>query len=592
MKSKHIILIASLALSGLTGCTSILDKDDLSAVSEKATWSSEILATAFLDKCYKENMPVFDGNYAKYCDEGNGGGDFLHGLITSAGGGGGPLGECWPYDKIYTLNVLITSIDDGGLPEAIRNRIKAQALFLRAYQYFEMVKIYGGVPLILKPQDRHKDDLFVKRDNAAECFKQIVKDLDDAALSLPGSWNADNSGRITKGAAMAYKGRVLMFYASKQFNPSNDKTRWQTAYDACLAAKKELDANKFGLHSTYNEIWEKETTSETIITTRFLNPVRTHNFMAGLRPLEFSVGATGNHHPALDLVNAFPMADGTAPGVDVNGDGVKEAFDPQATDGRGLFWLNRDPRFYDIIVYNCAKYPLNGMPEYFKGCMYTYKGAESTQSPTGTGFYSCKFSIPTKTATEAKDYGEMDWIEMRYAEVILNLAECAAEVGGKSDEVYTILKDIRKRAKITANSDGLYGLKANMSQPELINTVLNEKQIELAFEGKRFWDMFRRKMFSDMKGYRRTKIQIERTDAYKSMPRETFIPLILADKDLMTQNYFKYFKTIVQYVDDAEAWDIKDTYYFQGLKRNHFEQNPNLQQTIGWEDGNFDPLKN
>ena len=67
--------------------------------------------------------------------------------------------------------------------------------------------------------------------------------------------------------------------------------------------------------------------------------------MAGLRPLEFSVGATGNHHPTLDMALAFPMADGTTPGVDVDGDGVKEAFNPTATDATGMFWLNRDPPF-------------------------------------------------------------------------------------------------------------------------------------------------------------------------------------------------------------------------------------------------------
>lgn len=592
MKSKHIIAITALTFASLTSCTSVLDKDDLTAVSEKATWNSEILATAFLDKCYKDNLPSFSGDYSKYSDEGNGGGDFIHGRLTAVATAGGPLEEHWPYDKIYTINVLLTSIDGGSLSEDIRNRIKAQALFLRAYQYFEMVKIYGGVPLILTPQDRHSDDLYVTRNTAKECIDQIVKDLDDAAASLPSIWGENDFGRITKGAAMAFKGRVLMTYASKQFNPNNDRTRWQTAYNACLAAQKELSENgQRALHPVYKEIWTKETTSETVITTRFLDPVRTHNFMAGLRPLEFSVGATGNHHPTLDMALAFPMADGTTPGVDVNGDGVKEAFDPTATDATGMFWLNRDPRFYDIIVYNGAEYPLNGMPDWFQGCMYTYKGGEDTHSPTGTGFYSCKFSIPEKTATEAKDHGDMDWIEMRYAEVLLNLAECAAEVGNKSDEVYTILKDIRKRAGITANADGLYGLKVNMSQQELVDAVLYERRIELAYEGKRFWDLLRRKIFSDMQGYSRYRIEIQVKNEYATMARRDFITMIKSDPELMTKNYFKYFTTQTWRIDETYQWDVKDTYYFQGLARKHFEQNPKLQQTIGWESGDFDPLK-
>ena len=472
MKYRNIIAITALLLTSLSSCNSVLEKDDLTAVSETATWNSEILSTAFLDKCYNDNLPVFNGDYAKYSDEGNGGGDFIHGLLTSVASAGGPLGEYWPYDDIYTLNVLIANIGTGGLAPEVQKRIKAQALFLRAYQYFQMVKIYGGVPLVLTPQDRYKDDLYVTRNTAKECVDQIVKDLDEAAASLPSIWDEKNFGRITKGAAMAFKGRVLLTFASKQFNPDNDRNRWQVAYDACLEAQKELSGNgQRSLYPNYKEIWTKDTTSETVITTRFLDPVRTHKFMAGLRPLEFSVGATGEHHPTLDLALAFPMADGTQPGVDANNDGVKEAFDPTATDARGMFWLNRDPRFYDIIVYNGAKYPLNGMPDWFQGCMYTYKGGEDTHSPTGTGFYSCKFSIPEKTATEAKDHGDMDWIEMRYAEVLLNLAECGAEVGNKSDEVYSILTSIRKRAGITANSDGLYGLKPNMSQQELLLSI-------------------------------------------------------------------------------------------------------------------------
>ena len=106
---------------------------------------------------------------------------------------------------------------------------------------------------------------------------------------------------------------------------------------------------------------------------------------------------------------------------------------------------------------------------------------------------------------------DLDLVEIRYAEVLLNLAECAAEVGNKDPEVYTILKEIRKRAGITANADELYGLKANMTKQELIDAVLFERRIELAYEGKRFWDMRRRMMFSDpeYKGYARERIEIE-----------------------------------------------------------------------------------
>lgn len=165
------------------------------------------------------------------------------------------------------------------------------------------------------------------------------------------------------------------------------------------------------------------------------------------------------------------------------------------------------------------------------------------------------------------------------------------EVGNKDDEVYTVLKDIRKRAGITANEDGLYGLKANMSQQELIEAVLYERRIELAYEGKRFWDMMRRKIFSDMTGYSRYRIDIQVKDEYASLARDKFITMIQEDENLMNENYFKYFTTTKWRIDETYQWDVKDNYYFQGLARKHFEQNPKLQQTIGWESGDFDPLK-
>ena len=153
------------------------------------------------------------------------------------------------------------------------------------------------------------------------------------------------------------------------------------------------------------------------------------------------------------------------------------------------------------------------------------------------------------------------------------------------------MKQIRERAGITPNADGLYGLKANMSQQELIDAVLYERRIELAFEGKRFWDMMRRKIFTDMKGYTRHRIEIQVQPEYASLSRQQFIVMIKQDPELMTKNYFKYFTTQTWNIDELYQWDVKDNYYFQGLSREHFEQNPKLQQTIGWESGDFDPLQ-
>lgn len=585
MKSKYFFAIGAITI-GLWSCTDVLDKKDLTAVNEIDTWSDVTLATGYLDKCYLDNMPVWDNGPANYSEESTGGGNFLYGQLLVEGESG-PSAEYWPYDEIYRVNILLNSIDNGDLNEAERNTIKGQALFLRAYRYFELVKRYGGVPLILKPQDRVKDDLYVNRNKTSECINQIVTDLDQAASWLPNSWSGINVGRISKGAALAFKGRVLMYYASKQFNRNNDPSRWNAAYAANVAAKTELDKGGYGLNANFREIWAK-VTKETVITTRFKYPARSHTFEASIRPLDYSQGATGGHHPTLDLVEAFPMKDGSAPGIVI--DGTKKPFNVSATDTTGLFWIGRDPRFYETIVYNGVVFPLGGNP-WPQGRQFLYKGFEATQSPSKTGFYTRKFIQVEKKAIDCYN-GDLAWIEMRYAEVLLNLAECAAEMGNKDAEVYTILKDIRKRGGITANSDNLYGLKPNMTKQELISAVIYEKQLELAFENKRFWDLRRRMMFDDaaFKGLKRRRIQIDRLAPYTTMTRENFVPIISDDKILNSKKYFNYFKTTVYPIDDQYSWNVPSNYYFFALPKRHFEQNPNLTQTMGWDNGTFDPL--
>jgi hypothetical protein len=595
---KLRFILAAMLVVSLSGCSDILDKKNLNAVTSQDTWNDKTLATAFLDKCYKDNLPDWESDIIKtndYCDDGRGGGDFFFkGQLTSEGGGG-PTAEYWPYKGIYELNELLDNIRTGSIPENEQSRIEAQALFLRSYQYFELVKRYGGVPLILSVQDR--EDADVPREKTSVCIQQIVSDLDKAAENLPGSWGAADAGRITRGAALALKGRVLLFYASKQFNRSEDKSRWQTAYEANLAAKNQLDADGYGLNDSYDGTWKESTdayelSKEVIFSSRYSYPARTTGVNAGIRPLDYSQGKTGWNQPSLDLVLAYPMADGTAPGVDVNGDGVKEAFDPEATDERGLYWINRDPRFYKSIVTNGMVYPIidNQFPDQRQ---YTYKGGErEIANSSKTGFYSRKFINPNVSKVDILKY-DIDWVEIRYAEVLLNLAECAAEIGEDS-KAYEILKSIRKRAGITANDDGMYGLKAGATGAELVEMVLFERRIELAFEGKRFWDMRRRMMFDDAeyKGYARRYIEINLTDEKKDLDLQSIAKEFAAngDENLNTVKYFDFFKTIVLKIDNRYQWDVEENRYFFALPKRHLEQNPLLEQTMGWNNGTFDPL--
>ena len=161
MKSKYIFTAILLVGLGVAGCNDVLDKKNLNAVTAEDTWNDETLATAFLDKCYADNLPDWSADVAdinQYSDEGRGGEDFFYAGQLTSEGGGGPTKDYWPYEGIYKLNVLLV-INTGTLSEDVRKKIEAQALFLRSYRYFELVKRYGGVPLILSVQDRKESEV-------------------------------------------------------------------------------------------------------------------------------------------------------------------------------------------------------------------------------------------------------------------------------------------------------------------------------------------------------------------------------------------------------------------------------------------------
>lgn len=175
------------------------------------------------------------------------------------------------------------------------------------------------------------------------------------------------------------------------------------------------------------------------------------------------------------MVESYPM---------INGKGIH---DPESGYDPVIYWENRDPRFKTTIAYNGCLWELSGKTGRKQ---WTYVGAEV--QPSASGFY-CRKAINTSYTPYFAERSSTDWIELRYAEVLLNYAECAAE-SGKTEEAYGVLKEIRKRAGILPGNDGMYGLATGMNSGELVKAVLFERKIEFAYEGKRYWDLRRRRL--------------------------------------------------------------------------------------------------
>jgi len=543
------------------------------------------------------------------------------------------------WTRLRQINIFLTEVDKYGMAEDVKNKLKGQLYFWRAWQYFELVRLYGGVPIVLTPTDpiSGQDISNIPRSTSSETIEQIIKDLDLAQSLLPGVWGSSDWGRITSGAAAALKGRVLLTWASPLFNRSDDRARWQRAYEANLAAKTLLESNGFGLYkkgslanaTAWGNMFLEEGGSainpEGVIVFGFNNGAAGNNntknngWENAIRPRDI-LGA-GSISPTKEMVDAFPMKDGKMPGESTY------AYDANK------FYKNRDPRFYKTFVYNGAAWPYvsaNGSVPGYKQWTYvwkktatasSYNASTETKGGNASGIYLCKASNPA--ASNALGNFVMsgtDFMELRFAEVVLNLAESA--IGSdKLAEGLEGIKSIRARAGVE-NLDGNYGLTgAAGNRDMLFASVLNERKVEFAYEGKRFWDLRRWLLFDDtygtvkrlgmkpLNGTRRTGYTI----SVKTTAGADYVgnadPLIksgasapLADRDAtpIDELYDKYFKVTVK--DDLDKtspanWKFiwYKEYYFFGLPQGILISSPYLEQTTGWNGlngpGTFDPLK-
>ncbi|GAA4306786.1 RagB/SusD family nutrient uptake outer membrane protein [Aestuariibaculum suncheonense] len=603
MKNKIIKFSLSILFMSFicSSCSDVLDKKDLNAINEKDVWSDEGLSEGFINEIYDRSLPGWPINASANSDDAVGPTPRMYGELTP-----GSVGiYSNTYRIIKDINLLLGKVESGGLETSFVNELKGQALFFRALNYFNLVRTYGGVPLVLKLNSKD-DDLEVPRNSTSDCMAQILLDLEDAINMLPSVYSdaSSNYGRITKGAAMAFKGRVLLHYASEQFDPSQSQTgRWQDAYDANKEALTELVAQGKGLNADYANLWfdESDSNPEAIMVRRYTTD-KTTNRDVGVRP--FVVGTNGESwdKPTLSLIEAFPMKDGKA---------IDDATSIYTYDS-DAFWVDRDPRFATTIAFNGTIWPLNDPePNKTSDLFWTFQGsqiegqADSRISPSS--FY-CKKAVDVNLAGGAGLYqGTTDWIEIRFAEVLLNYAEAANEIG-MIDEAYTELKEIRKRAGIDSDG-GMYGLKSGMTKDEMREAILLERRLEFAFEGKRSDDLRRRRMYDDLFGAYRKGYVISTTAAFDALDplseeilddRKALEAMVLAGTiDLSNPMTYKTFFETTEIslerdgntVDDGTPINFLEEYYFFDLPQSALDKNPELEQTLGWPGGTFDPLQ-
>ncbi|WP_316827968.1 RagB/SusD family nutrient uptake outer membrane protein [Pedobacter miscanthi] len=374
------------------------------------------------------------------------------------------------YLGIRRANLFLSKVDVVPTTAVLKTQFKAEARFLRAYFYFELVKRWGGVPLIGDQVFALNDDINIPRNTLDECYAYIVTELDAIKSSLlPYAISDGDWGRANIGAAMALKSRVLLYAASPLSNPTNNIQKWT------LAAQAAADVKALGYTLVTDWVANFNATKNTEFIFIKQNALNT-NIEINNGPIGYLQGV-GLTSPSQNLVDAFLMLDG------------KAISDAGSTYDANNPYLNRDPRLTATIMHN-GKNWLGRPVETFEGGQ-DKPGGNRTQ--TRTGYYLRKFMGKFETSTTYSNQAH-HVILLRYAEILLNHAEALNESGGAVADIVNNLVLIRKRAGILPGSNNLYGLSLTLNKDELRKIIQNERRIELAFEEHRTWDLRRWKL--------------------------------------------------------------------------------------------------
>lgn len=430
---------------------------------------------------------------------------------------------CWEvaWRNIRRANLYIAEVNRTPFVPATRTLTLAEVRYLRAWYYSILIKNFGGVPLLGDRVFERTDDFDMPRNTYEECVNYIVSELTAIAADLPLEHLPQNFGRVTKGAALALKTRVLLYAASPLFNggsiaadpvkkalssyPVYSADRWRLAADA---AKAVID---LGLYS----LVEDNVTAPGYGFSRvFLMRKNTEYIFAGMqgpnKTLENRLlpPSRGNNTvesmPTQNLAEAFGMIDGK-PITD--GGPIEKSSRYNPADP----FKDRDPRFNYTFIYNGTIWYNNTTGK--REPIYTYVGAARDGYnfvKNSTGYFWRKMMSDNSAANGGSNTDRCLPL-IRYAEILLAYAESMNELGDVN-AAYDMLKVIRQRAGILPGDNGLYGLKSGLNQDEMRKVLQGEYRVEFAYEDHRFWDVRRWKIAKQTQTQQIYALKITRND--------------------------------------------------------------------------------
>ncbi|MDR2086535.1 MAG: RagB/SusD family nutrient uptake outer membrane protein [Dysgonamonadaceae bacterium] len=429
------------------------------------------------------------------------------------------------YGGIRKVNIFLSKTEIIPFPsETKKKQMLGEAYFLRAFYFNEIIKRFGGMPIL----DESKillpgDDLNLPRNSYKDCVDFIGEDLKKAIQMLPVTLPETEYGRATKGAAMALKARILLFAASPLWQKEMNEDLWQQAAEAAQAVidlKDENGVKVYELYSTgagagdYEQLFFKrrENGNKEIIFYKHASPAGFNsNEIKVWSPSGGKFGGDGAVCPTQNFVNLFEMANGKFITEINSGYNKQNPF------------VNRDPRFYKTILYNGCQWQGETLDLTYNSNKDLSGTHRQTKENTRTGYFVRKY-LPEDVKYNTTNTAYHNWIYFRLAEMYLNYAEALNEtLAVPSQEVYDAVNAVRSRS-------GVAGLPANLSKDQMRERIWNERAIELSFEEHRWWDARRWEKAVDWFGGAMYEMEITKENG----------KLIYAEKPFYTRIYRSY----------------------------------------------------
>jgi starch-binding outer membrane protein, SusD/RagB family len=361
---------------------------------------------------------------------------FVRNLVNNSDNGYGQTYWTNNYRGIANANLAIAKIPDISMNEAAKKKYLGEARFLRALYYYELVRIFGNIPLITEPINLKSPELYPDQATPEQVYKQIEADLVEAEASgLP---YTDVTGRVSLGAV---KSLLASVYLTMAGYPLQKKEYYQKAADK---AKEVIDSGKYSLFPTYDDLHNpaRKNTGENIFMVQYAAFVLPSNWQSSIIPYNQGISAY--------------------------------------TDETGAIFANKE------FVESYAQGDKRVEEKQFYYRTFSLRSDRTKTRDLG-GYYIYKlFDSEAQLSTTSSN---LNWTVLRYAEVLLTYAEASNEAGGATAAAYDAINKVRQRASLPALS--------GLSQEQFREAVWKERFYELSFENKTWYDMARlRKAFN------------------------------------------------------------------------------------------------